>query len=182
VDLKAFTQSIEQLADEKGIAKEAIIETIEAALAAAYKRDYGRRGQIVRAELNVSTGKVSFRQIKIAVDESMIKSEEEILEEERKREAGESEEEPRGRTKKDDGDLEDAGIEGVGGVKKVRFNPEKHIMLEEAKKIKRDVKVEDEIEFALPEDGLRIRQDRGTDRKASHHSTDPRGGAGGNFQ
>jgi len=52
VDLKAFTQSIEQLADEKGIAKEAIIETIEAALAAAYKRDYGRRGQIVRAELN----------------------------------------------------------------------------------------------------------------------------------
>ena len=152
MDLKAFTQSIEQLADEKGIAKEAIIETIEAALAAAYKRDYGRRGQIVRAELNVSTGKVSFRQIKIAVDESMIKSEEEILEEERKREAGESEEEPRGRTKKDDGDLEDAGIEGVGGVKKVRFNPEKHIMLEEAKKIKRDVKVEDEIEFALPEE------------------------------
>ena len=89
MDLKAFTQSIEQLADEKGIAKEAIIETIEAALAAAYKRDYGRRGQIVRAGLNAPTGKVSFRQIKIVVDESMIKSEEEVIEEEQKREAGE---------------------------------------------------------------------------------------------
>jgi len=154
VDLKAFAQSIEQLADEKGIAKDAIIETIEAALAAAYKRDYGRRGQIVRARLNATTGKVSFRQIKIVVDESMIKSEEEILEEERKRAAGEFEEDKRVRIKKDDGDLEDADVEGTGGVKKVRFNPEKHIMLDEARKIKRDANVEDEMEFDLPEESV----------------------------
>lgn len=152
VDLKAFTQSIAQLADEKGIAKEAIIETIEAALAAAYKRDYGRRGQIVRARLNATTGKVSFRQIKIVVDETMIKPEEEILEEERKREVGELREDKRDRTKRDDGDSEDTGIEGDGDVKKVRFNPEKHIMLDEARKTKRDANVEDEIEFALPEE------------------------------
>ncbi|OHA01715.1 MAG: hypothetical protein A3C12_03275 [Candidatus Sungbacteria bacterium RIFCSPHIGHO2_02_FULL_49_20] len=154
MDLKAFAQSIEQLADEKGIAKDAIIETIEAALAAAYKRDYGRRGQIVRARLNATTGKVSFRQIKIVVDESMIKSEEEILEEERKRAAGEFEEDKRVRIKKDDGDLEDADVEGTGGVKKVRFNPEKHIMLDEARKIKRDANVEDEMEFDLPEESV----------------------------
>ncbi len=151
VDLKAFAQSIEQLAEEKGIAKEVIIETIEAALAAAYKRDYGRRGQIIRAHLTPSTGKVAFRQIKIAVDESMIKSEEEILEEERLRAAGELEQpEPRFK-KRDEHDLDEWDADGEG-VRKVRFNPEKHIMIDEAKKIKPDAIVGDEIEFSLPEE------------------------------
>jgi N utilization substance protein A len=149
MDLKAFTQSIEQLAEEKGIPKETIIETIEAALAAAYKRDYGRRGQIIRAALNPATGKVSFRQIKIVVDESMIKSEEEILEEERLKESGEFEQEHSRSKRRDDDDTE---IETAEGVRRVRFNPEKHIILDEAKTMKQDAKVEDEIEFLLPDE------------------------------
>src|SRR3989344_9360846 len=87
MDLKSFTSAIQQIADEKGISREKIIETIEMALASAYKRDYGKRGQIVRASLEPETGKVVFRQIKIVVDETIIKSEEEMAagEEERAR-------------------------------------------------------------------------------------------------
>jgi len=152
VDLKAFTQSIEQLADEKGIAKEAIIETIEAALAAAYKRDYGRRGQIIRAALNPATGKVVFRQIKTVVDETMIKTEEEVLEEERQREAGEFDREEQAPKRKQDGDSDERDAEGDGEIKRVRFNPEKHIMLDEAQKGKRGAAVGDELEFPVPEE------------------------------
>ena len=82
IDLKSFGQAIQQIADEKGISKERIIETIEMALAAAYKRDYGKRGQIIRSKLDVNSGKMDMKQIKIVVDESMIKSEEEIAAEE----------------------------------------------------------------------------------------------------
>lgn len=146
MDLKSFTQAIQQIADEKGISKEKILETIELALAAAYKRDYGKRGQIVRARLNPDTGKVEVRQIKIAVDESMIKSEEEVLVEEAEREvklAKGEREEKRSFTRATDNEDE------LLGEKKVRFSPEKHLMLDEAKKIKKDVKPGDELEFPL---------------------------------
>lgn len=146
MDLKSFTQAIQQIADEKGISKEKILETIELALAAAYKRDYGKRGQIVRAKLNPDTGKVEVRQIKIVVEESMIKSEEEVLAEEAEREvklAKGEREEKRSFTRASDNEDE------LLGEKKVRFSPEKHLMLADAQKIKKDVKPGDELEFPL---------------------------------
>jgi N utilization substance protein A len=76
MDLKTFQSAIEQLELERGIPKEKILETIEMALAAAYKRDYGKRGQIIKASFNPKTGDVEFAQIKIVVDESMLKPEE----------------------------------------------------------------------------------------------------------
>ncbi|MBI4120101.1 MAG: hypothetical protein HY454_01410, partial [Parcubacteria group bacterium] len=45
VDLKQFISAIDQIAEEKNIPKDKVIETIERALAAAYKKDYGERGQ-----------------------------------------------------------------------------------------------------------------------------------------
>lgn len=129
MDLKSLQSALEQLEDEKGISKDKIIETIQDAMAAAYKKDYGKKGQIVRAVFDVETGKTEFSQIKIVVDESMLKpeleeGEEEIIEEE---------------------------IEGE--PKKVRFNPEHHIMLDEAKKIKKSVKPGDELIFPLEAKG-----------------------------
>ena len=41
-----------------------IIETIEAALSAAYKKDYGKRGQRIRAEFNEVGGDTKFFLIK----------------------------------------------------------------------------------------------------------------------
>lgn len=50
--LGQFGSAIAQICEEKGISKEKVVEAIESALAAAYKKDYGRRGQHIRAEFN----------------------------------------------------------------------------------------------------------------------------------
>src|SRR3989344_5613410 len=154
MDLKSFASAIQQIADEKGISREKIFETIEMALAAAYKRDYGRRGQIVRAKMDPDTGKVEVKQIKIVVDESMIKSEEEVAQEEALRAAREGESPAGGEARfvERRPDLK-SGREGEAeeaeGDRKVRFSPEKHLMLEEALKIKPGVQPGDELEFPL---------------------------------
>ncbi len=48
---KQFTSAIDQICAEKNISKEVVIATIEDALAAAYKKDYGNKKQEVRVEL-----------------------------------------------------------------------------------------------------------------------------------
>src|SRR3989338_930710 len=79
-----FASAIAQIAEEKGIPHEKVIETIEMAIAAAYKKDYGEKGQIIKAKLDPESGAVKFWQVKQVVDESMIYSEKELarLEEE----------------------------------------------------------------------------------------------------
>mgnify|MGYP001611945600 FL=1 len=141
MDLKSFTSAIQQIAEEKGIPREKIFETIEMALAAAYKRDYGKRGQIIRAKLDPESGGVSMTQIKIAVDESMLKPEEE--------DTGDAPEiiESPGRGRRYEPEDEEISAE-----KKVRFNPEKHLMLDEAKKVKPDAMPGDELIFPVAQD------------------------------
>ncbi len=51
-----FLAAINHIADEKGLPRETILQTVEAALAAAYKKDYGDKDQDVRVELNDTTG------------------------------------------------------------------------------------------------------------------------------
>src|SRR3989344_8363015 len=77
LDLKALKLALEQLEEERGIPREKIVGAIEDALVAAYKKDYGKKGQIIRAKFDLETGATEFYQVKIAVDESMLKAEEE---------------------------------------------------------------------------------------------------------
>lgn len=51
-----FLSAIEQICEEKGITKESVIEAIEAALAAAYKKDFGDKDQEVRVTLDNESG------------------------------------------------------------------------------------------------------------------------------
>lgn len=133
MDLKSFAVAISQVSEERGIPREKVIETIEQALASAYKKDYGKKGQTLKAKLNPETGELKFWQIKLVVDESMIYSEEEL---EKMKTIGRPE-----FTEKDDS-------EGPG-PRKIRFNPERHLMIDEAKKVKKDVKPGEELEFPL---------------------------------
>ena len=119
MDIKSFTLAISQIAEEKGVSKEKVKEVIEQAIAAAYKKDYGEKGQKILANLDFETGEIKFWQEKLVVEESMLLSEKEI--EERK----EGKEQPQ------------------EGEKKIRFNPEKHILIKEAKKENSKAKVED---------------------------------------
>jgi len=77
-DLKVIHSVLNQLEQEKGISKASSIETIESALASAYKKEYGKRGQIIRAKFDINTGKTEFSQIKIVVDKTKVKMEDEI--------------------------------------------------------------------------------------------------------
>ena len=123
LDIKTFKSALEQLEEERKIPKEKILDAIEQAMAAAYKKDYGKKGQIIRAKFDLETGKTDFFQVKIVVDETIAKIEEEGEEEEY--------------SIKDEGD------------ERVRFNAEHHIMLEDAKKIKKGVELNDEVIFPL---------------------------------
>ncbi|OHA68189.1 MAG: transcription termination factor NusA [Candidatus Wildermuthbacteria bacterium RIFCSPHIGHO2_02_FULL_47_17] len=135
MDLKIFTSAISQIAEEKGIPKDKVIEIIEMALAAAYKKDYGKRGQIVHANLDPAKGTVKFWQVKLVVDEGMIYSEEELEELKKKRE-------------ENNHPAEEEEL-GEGDAKRMRFNVERHIMLDEAQKIKSGVKAGDELVLTL---------------------------------
>lgn len=64
-----FEFAIEQICEEKGISKDAVIETIESALAAAYRKDYGEKGQNIQAEFDPKTGKTTIFEIKEVVEE-----------------------------------------------------------------------------------------------------------------
>ncbi|MFH1769561.1 MAG: transcription termination factor NusA [Parcubacteria group bacterium] len=68
LDTKQFISAMHQIAEEKGIPENKILETIEMALAAAYKKDYGEKGQIIRAKLNSETGDVEFTRAKIVIE------------------------------------------------------------------------------------------------------------------
>ncbi len=120
LDLKTMKSALEQLEQERKIPREKIIDAIEQALAAAYKKDYGKKGQIIRTKIDIDTGVMDFYQVKIVVDESLVRMTNEDEEEE---------------IDEDDN--------------RVRFNEEHHILIEDAKKIKNDVKLEDEIVFPL---------------------------------
>nr|MBP6908469.1 hypothetical protein [Candidatus Paceibacterota bacterium] len=73
LDLKTMKSALEQLEQERKIPREKIIDAIEQALAAAYKKDYGKKRQIVRATIDIETGKMEFYQVKIVVDESLVR-------------------------------------------------------------------------------------------------------------
>jgi len=130
-DLKVINSVLDQMEEERGVEREKMIDAIEQALATAYKKEFGQRGQIVRAEFDINTGAVVFNQIKIVADESTVRMEE------------------------DDEEAEDVDTEKPEEVEvddddpRVRFDPEKHILLENAKLIKKDVEVGDEMVFPL---------------------------------
>ncbi|MEX1997695.1 MAG: transcription termination factor NusA [Candidatus Andersenbacteria bacterium] len=67
-----FGSAIDQIVAEKGISKEKVLETIEAALAAAYRKDYGERGQDIRAEFNEDDGTARiFKVVTVVADEAV---------------------------------------------------------------------------------------------------------------
>jgi len=148
MDLKHFGQAIRELAHEKGVPEAKVIETIELAVAAAYKKDYGKKGQMIRATANPDTGELRFSQAKLIVDETMIKSEEEVAAEEAAR-AKATEPEPRRRARDTEEELEIPAEGETPEVRKVRFNPERHIMLEDAKRADSNAAVGTEISFDL---------------------------------
>lgn len=141
-----FGSAIAALCEEKGISKDKVVETIEAALAAAYKKDYGKRGQNIRAEFDEKTGGAKFFLVKEVVDETV---REFVTEEELKERAEKKESLPREISAKVESG--EAAISQGGEEKLSRYNPERDLILEEAKKIKKNAKIGDIVETELEE-------------------------------
>lgn len=125
LDLKVINSVLAELEEERGIAKERVIEAIETALATAYKKEYGKRGQVVRAKFDLATGTTEFFQVKFVVDESRVRFVEEG----------------------DEAALEAEELEE--GDERVRYDPEKHMLLEDARRMKKGVEVDEEMIFPL---------------------------------
>lgn len=123
LDIKALKIAIEQLEQERRISRERLIDAVEQSLGAAYKKEYGKKGQIIRAHIDLEEGTVAYQQIKIVVDDTMIRF------------ATEEEE------------LSHEPVEG----EKERYNEEKHILLEDAQLLKSDVLLGEEMVFPLEE-------------------------------
>jgi N utilization substance protein A len=135
-DLKVMNSVLGELEEERGIPREKVIEAIEAALATAYKKEYAKKGQIIRAVIDMDAGTTQFVQVKEVVDENTVRFGEEG------QEIPEEPHKPARHTVP-----ADEVTEGV--VELPYFNPEQHILLADAKLIKRDAQVGDELVFPL---------------------------------
>ena len=143
--LGQFSSAIAQICEEKGIDKDKVVKSIEAALAAAYKKDYGRKGQIIIAKIDEQTSETSFKQLKEVVDETTRNIEEESLTEE----ARQVPENARRSEEKIEKHQKESGEGEEGEISLPRFNPERDVLLEDAQKVVKDIKVGDYLEFPL---------------------------------
>ncbi|HEY0979366.1 MAG TPA: transcription termination factor NusA [Candidatus Paceibacterota bacterium] len=136
LDLKTINLVLGEF-EERGITKETMIDAIEQAMATAYKKEYGKRGQVVRGKLDMNTGTVTFEQVKTVVDETMVRFPEE------------GEEEHELPAHHPHFDREEEVAEG----ELPRYDAEKHMLLEDAQRIKRGAQLGEEIIFPLePQD------------------------------
>ncbi|MEK7464587.1 MAG: transcription termination factor NusA [Patescibacteria group bacterium] len=125
MDLKTLSSAANQIAAEKGIKPEQVLGAIENALAAAYKKEYRKRTELVKAKFDSKTGDIKFWAVKYVVDPKEVR----VVEE------GEV--------------YEEKEPTGAEGEPLPRYNSDRHIFIDEAKKIKKGVIVGDELEFPL---------------------------------
>ncbi|MFA5755443.1 MAG: transcription termination factor NusA [Candidatus Paceibacterota bacterium] len=142
MDFQSFLSAIGQISEEKGLSSEKIIETVEHALASAYKKEYAKRGQVIKAKINPKNGKMDFSRVMLVVDDTMVYIPERT----------EEEEEETFKIKKSyrptEEELEPDDLKDESSEKRVRYNEEKHLLIEEAKK--KDIKLEPGEELIVP--------------------------------
>lgn len=63
MQIAEFLSAIKMLADEKGLSEPVVVEAVESALAAAYRKDFGKPGQIIKVELNTQSNTMKVFQV-----------------------------------------------------------------------------------------------------------------------
>lgn len=132
-DPKQFSLALKQICDEKGLSEKQVIETIESALAAAYRKDYGNKMQNIKTKFNLQDGSVKIYDLKTIAEDVPLEPEEEQNLDEDKTELSPKE--------------KNAEIQIDGGLtkEKKRFNPRTEIQISDALKIKKDAEIGEEI-------------------------------------
>lgn len=137
--------AIEQVCDEKNISFDAVIDSIEAALAVAYRKEFGNKMLNCKAEFNVEDGTSRVFDVKTVVEDP---AEEELAEATKALEEkpeGRKEREPKEKVAPPTTEGEAAPEEEVR-----KFNPRTDMPLTEARKIKPDAEIGDEMISELP--------------------------------
>lgn len=135
-----IVKSIQHLCDAKGLEYDTVMEAVEAALGAAYRKDFGNRQMNIKTKFDPETGDMQMWDVKEVVEdipEDVLEAAQEELNKRREQALAEGRE----LTEEEVNDL-------------ARFNPKNEMMLSEAKGIKADAQVGDilEIELEVPGD------------------------------
>ncbi len=122
-----IAQAIKQICEEKNISYQAVLETVEAALAAAYRKDFAEKTQNIRVSFDPETAAMRVFDVKTVTEDMELPTEEE------------------GDEKKSVAPLAaDAPLD-----EEKKFNPKTMIMLSAARAIKPDAEVGEEIKTEL---------------------------------
>ncbi|EKD79508.1 MAG: transcription elongation factor NusA, partial [uncultured bacterium] len=132
-DPKEIGAAIKQICEEKGIPFEAVIETIETALAVAYRKETAQKGKDIRVEFNPNDGSMRIFEVTTVVEDEL---HDQYLKDKAAREAAGEAAEPL--------PAMDANGEPIK-----RFNPKTDIAYAEAKKEIGDIEIGDEIRDEL---------------------------------
>ncbi len=139
-NLKEIKKAIDQIAEEKGLDSNQILDAIESSIAAAYKKEYGKKSEIIKCKFDLKSGELKFWQIKTVVDETTVREEEEVPAS-AESETGVPAAKDVGKEKISEREEEEESLP--------HYNSDRHIFIKEAKKINSKVKVDDEMEFPL---------------------------------
>ncbi len=165
-----IASAIKQVCDEKGLSYEAVIATIESALAAAYRKDFGEKNQNIKVQYNPETGKSKIFDSKTVVADLPEEIEEKLIKEEdfnkdkqekeaksslapgfdtKKTEEGKKEKKDEKKSKDEEISVRLEPDEGEGEKEERKFNPKTEIQLSDAKLIKKTAKIDDEVKIKL---------------------------------
>ena len=138
--MSEITKSIQFICEEKNLQYEVVMEALESALGAAYRKDFGNRQQNIKVKFDPETGDMKVWDEKEVVEdideETLTKAQEELT---KRRE--EAHKEGRELSEEEMNDL-------------ARFNPKTQIMITQAKEIKKKVKLGEimNIDLEVPGD------------------------------
>jgi N utilization substance protein A len=147
-----ITSAVKQICEEKNLSYEAVVETIESALAAAYRKDFGEKNQNIKVEFDPETGKSKVYDVKTVVED--MPEEEEIEAEQNDGEEAKSQSASR-RTKVKSSEEENKEVKIEEAVQAApeeevrKFNPKTELQIKDAKLIKKTAKVGDVIRTKL---------------------------------
>ncbi len=155
-----ISMAIKQICEEKNIPFESVISSIEAALAVAYRKEFGEKGQNIQVEFNPVNASMRIYDVKTVVEDVLYK---EYLKEQKELEKAaeeEAKEGPKEEVKEDKKEKKEpeSPDEGSDEEEEKRFNPKTDIALAEAKKEHPEIELEEEIKTELdaPEEYGRV--------------------------
>ncbi|MBU2575655.1 transcription termination factor NusA [Patescibacteria group bacterium] len=133
---KEVIQAIKAICEEKHIPVESVLSTINQALAAAYRKDFGNKLQNLKVEFNPENMDIKVFDVKEVVEDQELDEQGNVV--------CDDDADDKNNEKQEKDESTDAPSE-EGEEEEERFNPKTQMMISEAKEIKKSAKIGDEL-------------------------------------